>query len=1439
MTLISRTMGYAAGAAMLLATAVLGEELEWTWMKGPDRAQQVGVYGSQGVASPLNRPDARDEGISWRVGDDLWMFGGWGYDGSEDTGHLNDLWKYDLDSGQWTWMKGAKTANQTGTYGTQGVSGSANTPGGRARAVSWADGDGVLWLFGGYGCDGMGTQGWLNDLWKYEPAAHRWTWMEGVSYVNSVGSYGEQGFGNSETCPGARTGGATWVDEDGILWLFGGYGIDAVGNYGSLNDLWKYDAATGFWTWVKGANLRNQAGVYGTLGVASAGNTPGARSGASAWVDEAGMFWLLGGYGEGGGAGEGFYCDLWRYNPSTNQWTWMKGPNVPNQNGVYGTLGVASVTNNPGGRDSARAWLDSDGKLWLHGGYGLAASGIGGFLNDLWSYNPATGNWTWEKGANTANQAGVHGVQGVAAETNKPGARDDAVAWTDEEGIFWLFGGHGYDSAVGSGTVRLADLWSYDPATGDWTWEKGPNTRNQSGVYGSQGVAGSDNLPGGRREASAWPSDGGSTWLFGGDGYDHAGTLGMLNDLWRYDADVEAWSWERGSDSIGQSGSYGTQGVEDEANTPGGRYAAMPWTDAVGVLWLFGGYGRDRTSGGGYLNDLWSYDPATENWTWQKGADVHGQAGTYGSQGVPAGGNTPGGRELGVGWRDAVGCLWLFGGYGCDSTTSQGYLNDLWKYDPATGNWTWMKGASSRNQSGSYGTQGTGQASNNPGSRRCAVSWTDADGNFWLFGGYGYDRNGNVGRLNDLWKYDPISGNWTWMKGSDVRSSIGTYGVQGVAAAGNTPGARDGASAWIDGAGRLWLVGGEGYDSATGNGRLNDVWCYDPATGNWTWMKGSRFVSQSGTYGTLGTSDPDNTPGARRVATVAAGAAGTGSWWLFGGNSFDSAGRIGRMNDLWRATLCHAVRYEAEPQGSILGEAVQKVEYGGTTTPVTAEPGTGHHFTGWSDGSTDNPRQDATVTADFTVTATFAVNEYVVTFQTDGTPGASVNGVASFTETVTHGASSGAVTAAAPPGFIFTGWSGDAAGTANPLSVAGVTGNLTITANFAAFWTLTLHAVGNGATSPAAGVHTVVEGVPFDLAATPATGHHLVSWTGDAQAQLVDPLALQTTATVSGDAVITATFAINQYTVRFETDGTEGASLTGELVQTVDHGGSCSPVTAVPPDAMAFLGWQGDAEGMDNPLTVTGIVEDLTIVAGFGLPLATGSVFGVEAAAIDTLPNAGFFLVKPKVYSRYRDPVTLVFGKTASAKVLTKVVKPTGSASVACEWTKKVCLFARKEFKAAQATGTDAATWLGAPENQGHLPLAMRLKSVEAGDQPLGSAALMPPEIDDVADAGLDAKGNALLTVTGSWFGVKKPKVWREYTDDKTGAIKGQSMKVLAPVDPALANAKGKPACMDAATGASRVIVVVPANPPKGTPTGDLVLDNGVGLAVGAMPDLP
>jgi hypothetical protein len=240
--------------------------------------------------------------------------------------------------------------------------------------------------------------------------------------------------------------------------------------------------------------------------------------------------------------------------------------------------------------------------------------------------------------------------------------------------------------------------------------------------------------------------------------------------------------------------------------------------------------------------------------------------------------------------------VWLFGGFGWDSAGTNGYLNDLWKY--SNGEWTWMGGFDTGNQKGIYGTQGTPSTGYIPGGRGNYWLWVDASGTVWLFGGYGYDSNGTLGNLNDLWKFNDSNGQWTWITGSNVANQIGTYGVKGEPSGAVNPGARNNAVGWVDSSGNLWLFGGLGYDSTGTVGRLNDLWKF--SNSDWEWVSGSNLANQAGTYGTMGTPNPGNVPGGREGPPMVSIDA-QGNFWLFGGGKgYDSAGTLGDLSDIWK-----------------------------------------------------------------------------------------------------------------------------------------------------------------------------------------------------------------------------------------------------------------------------------------------------------------------------------------------------------------------------------------------------------------------------------------------------------------------------------------------------------------------------------------------------------
>jgi len=455
----------------------------------------------------------------------------------------------------------------------------------------------------------------------------------------------------------------------------------------------------------------------------------------------------------GGGASSPVNLTVTGNSSGSGEWTWMSGSNTGGAPGAYGSLGVPSALNVPGQRVGTVSWIDGNGNLWLFGGYGVNLTGIGGYLNDLWEFNPTAKTWTWVNGANTTNQAGVYGTQGTPASTNVPGARESAVTWVDSNGNFWLFGGHGVDSTGNDG--HLNDLWEFNPTARTWTWINGANTADQTGVYGTQGGPATTNVPGARIGPVSWIDAKGNLWLLGGYGVSSTGISGYLNDLWEFNPSAKTWTWVTGANTANQTGVYGIQGAPATSNTPGARYGAVSWTDGKGNLWLFGGYGVDSTGNGDWFNDLWEFSPAAKTWIWMTGANTANQAGVFGTQGIPATTNSPGPLYGAVSWIDGGGNLWLFGGDGVDLTGNGDWFNDLWEFNPVAKTWTWVSGAKTANQAGVYGIQGIPSAANISGARESTANWIDSNGNLWLFGGDGIDSTGFAWDLNDLWRYQP------------------------------------------------------------------------------------------------------------------------------------------------------------------------------------------------------------------------------------------------------------------------------------------------------------------------------------------------------------------------------------------------------------------------------------------------------------------------------------------------------------------------------------------------------------------------------------------------------------------------------------------------------------------------------------------------------------
>jgi N-acetylneuraminic acid mutarotase len=865
---------------------------------------------------------------------------------------------------EWTWISGPQTP-QPPVYGTLGTPAASNLPGNRELAASWTDANGNFWIFGGLGRDSTPVYGLLNDLWQYNPSTNEWTWMGGSSTTaGATGVYGSLGQPASANVPPGREGASTWIDAKGNFWLFGGADF-----YQSYNDLWEYNPTSNQWMWVSGADKGNQPGVYGALGTSATTNVPGARTNAASWIDSQGNFWLFGGDGLGSTQGTHYLNDLWKFDPSIGQWTWMGGSStLPactdcGQPGIYGEQGVPATTNIPGGRYAASWWVDKQGKFWLFGGSAVDSVGKEGLSNDLWKFDPSTGQWTWISGSETIpetcskpNGCGAPGVYGTlqkANATNSPGARSRGVTWVDSKGNVWLLGGSGYDSAGIWG--YLNDLWRYDRSTNQWAWMSGDDTVvcasvfcGQPGVYGSLQTPALGNTPSGRNNAVGWTDSKGDLWLFGGTGNDVAETWGYFQDIWEFQPNTNGqpvtatptFSPLPGSDTSPQ-----TVTIEDttpgstiyytiNANVPASEYTApipVSASETITAIAAASGYANSDVATGTYTVSALpaaapAFYPASGNYQTAQTVSLSdatpGATIYYTTDGtLPTSSSAAYQSPITVSSSQVVQAIAVAPGLP-DSAVASAVYTIASTATSGLGTWTWMGGSVQREQYGVYGTMGVPAAGNVPGARENATSWKDASGNLWLFGGAGFDGAGATGSLNDLWKYNPSTQQWTWITGSKTvpcsvntqvltcGGQLGVYGTLGSPSPANTPGGRFGAAAWTDSDGHLWLFGGYGMNArGVLPAELNDLWEFDPAAAVWTWMGGSSTsalsfystLGQPGVYGTLGVSAATNIPGSRYSAATWVDR--NGNFWLFGGTGQDADGLSAQLNDLWMFNL--------------------------------------------------------------------------------------------------------------------------------------------------------------------------------------------------------------------------------------------------------------------------------------------------------------------------------------------------------------------------------------------------------------------------------------------------------------------------------------------------------------------------------------------------------
>jgi uncharacterized repeat protein (TIGR02543 family) len=282
----------------------------------------------------------------------------------------------------------------------------------------------------------------------------------------------------------------------------------------------------------------------------------------------------------------------------------------------------------------------------------------------------------------------------------------------------------------------------------------------------------------------------------------------------------------------------------------------------------------------------------------------------------------------------------------------------------------------------------------------------------------------------------------------------------------------------------------------------------------------------------------------------------------------------------------------------------------GTPVTVTATANTNYQFTGWSGACTGTGSCTVTMSSDKTVIANFALVQYALTTAVSPSGAGAVTPASG--SKFDHGTQV-SVTATANTGYQFTGWTGGGCNSANPCTVT-MTSDTSVTANFAVVqYTLT------PAVSPSgAGVITPSVPTKYDynttvgVTATANPGYQFTGWTGACTGTGLCSVK------VTGDASVTANFAVVQYTLTPAVSPT-GAATMIPSAPTKYNFNTTVIVTATAATGYQFTSWAGACTGA-GPCSVL-MTSDKSVTANF-TPLQYTLTNGVSPSGAGTIAPA-------------------------------------------------------------------------------------------------------------------------------------------------------------------------------------------------------------------------
>lgn len=330
------------------------------------------------------------------------------------------------------------------------------------------------------------------------------------------------------------------------------------------------------------------------------------------------------------------------------------------------------------------------------------------------------------------------------------------------------------------------------------------------GVYGIKNERNFSNYPGSRKQSVVWQKDG-IVYLFGGFGFAKSGSVGYLNDLWKYDSLTNTWTWINGNDYINSV---------DNLTHIGARCCSGSWVDGddLYLSFGFGTYNDSKTIK--ERNDVWLYSLVKQEWYFVQGNTNF---------------NSPTNefieRSGALIWVNPVtNEVWLYGGY---NSELKRYFSDTWYWNRTQTRWIRKSSIKYNVYSQFESDRNLPSSKNLPSSRCCSVTWIDRNGYMLLYGGYGIvDEKGSVDFLNDVWAMDvDENGNieWIYVKENDNKREP-IYGSINTTDAFIWPGSRAYANYWYNNkSSTLWLFGSIGRGLNTSPWiYYQDLWSYEP-----------------------------------------------------------------------------------------------------------------------------------------------------------------------------------------------------------------------------------------------------------------------------------------------------------------------------------------------------------------------------------------------------------------------------------------------------------------------------------------------------------------------------------------------------------------------------------------------------------------------------------